>query len=70
MAKEKTEIHSTETKTTQIKASVELWEAFDKWAARMGCLSLPEGLRAAMREVTKFSGQSQANNLPNLTSSV
>lgn len=47
----------TETRTVEIKASMELWSAFNKWAERMSCLTLPEGLRAAMREVTGFSGQ-------------
>lgn len=61
MAKEMTETQSV-TKTPKIEASSELWAVFENWCARMGCQTLPEGLRAAMRQVTNFNGQSQEKN--------
>ena len=48
-----------ETKFPKIKASCELWAKFEEWMRVQGCQTLPEGLRAAMRQVTNFNGQSQ-----------
>jgi len=58
MKEEMTKTQS-ETKQTVIKASVELWAEFEKWMRVQGCQTLPEGLRAAMRQITNFNGQSQ-----------
>jgi hypothetical protein len=42
-----------------IKASTAMWAKFDEWMAVQGCQTLPEGLRAAIRQVTGFSRESQ-----------
>ena len=49
----------TKAPTVIIKASCELWAKFEEWMRVQGCQTLPEGLRAAMRQVTNFNGQSQ-----------
>ena len=49
----------TEIKVPKLKASCELWTKFEEWMRVQGCQTLPEGLRAAMRQVTNFNGQSQ-----------
>ena len=49
----------TEVKVPKLKASCELWSKFEKWMRVQGCQTLPEGLRAAMRQVTNFNGESQ-----------
>lgn len=43
----------------EIVASGELWQRFDEWCERQGCTTLAEGIRTAMRIVTKFNGESQ-----------
>ena len=59
------EVAETQTNESQvvkqpvIKASKALWAKFDEWMAVQGCQTLPEGLRAAMRDVTKFKPQCQ-----------
>ena len=58
MENELTETQS-EVKIPKLKASCELWERFEEWMRVQGCQTLPEGLRAAMRQVTNFNGQSQ-----------
>lgn len=58
MAKEMTKTQE-QTKTPVIVASVELWSRFDEWMRVQGCQTLTEGLRAAIRQVTNFNGQSQ-----------
>lgn len=42
-----------------IKASCELWGKFDEWMRVRGYQSYPEGLRAAMLQVTNFNSESQ-----------
>ena len=49
----------TKAPTVILKASCELWTEFEEWMRVQGCQTLPEGLRAAMRQVTNFNGQSQ-----------
>lgn len=44
----------------KIKASCELWARFGEWMRVRGHQSLPEGLRAAMFQVTDFNPESQA----------
>jgi len=44
-----------ETKQPTITASKQLWETFVKWMNLRGHQTLPEGLRAAMIEVTQFN---------------
>jgi hypothetical protein len=46
-------------KDVRIKTSVELWEKFEEWMRVQSCQTLPEGFRAAMRQVTNFNGQCQ-----------
>ena len=58
MENELTETQS-EVKIPKLKASCELWARFEEWMRVQGCQTLPEGLRAAMRQVTNFNGQSQ-----------
>jgi len=41
----------------ELKASVELWAKFEEWMRVQGCQTLPEGLRAAMRQVTNFNNE-------------
>lgn len=48
-----------EVRVPKIKASRQLWARFEEWMRVQGCQTLPEGLRAAMRQVTNFNGQSQ-----------
>jgi len=43
----------------EIKASCELWDKFDEWMRVRGYQTRPEGLRAAMIQVTNFNGASQ-----------
>lgn len=43
----------------EIKASCELWDKFDEWMRVRGYQTRPEGLRAAMNEVTSSNNQSQ-----------
>lgn len=43
----------------EIKASCDLWDEFDKWMEVRGFQTRPEGLRAAMIQVTNFNGESQ-----------
>lgn len=58
MAKEMTKTQE-KIKSVILKASCELWAEFDEWMRVQGCQTLPEGIRAAMRQVTNFNGQSQ-----------
>jgi len=51
-------------RNVELKTSVGLWAAFEKWMAVQGYQTLSEGLRAAMTKVTNFDGQSQAQNTP------
>jgi len=55
------EMTKTQSKTKQpmIEASVELWARFEEWMRVQSCQTLPEGLRAAMRQVTNFNSRSQ-----------
>ena len=48
-----------ESKVPKLTASCELWARFEEWMRVQGCQTLPEGLRAAMRQVTNFNNQSQ-----------
>lgn len=61
MAEPKETIQDTSQEKRQpvISASRELWQVFEAWMKRLGCTTLPEGLRAAMRQVTGFNGKSQ-----------
>ena len=43
----------------ELKASCELWDKFDEWMEVRGFQTRPEGLRAAMIQVTNFNGESQ-----------
>jgi hypothetical protein len=43
----------------RIKASPELWAAFEDWLKRLGCTTVPEGFRTAMRIVTNFNSECQ-----------
>lgn len=43
----------------KIKASCELWGKFDEWMRVRGHQSYPEGLRAAMHQVTNSDSESQ-----------
>ncbi len=54
-----TEETKTQVKDARIKASCELWAKFEEWMRVQSCQTLPEGLRAAMRQVTNFNGESQ-----------
>ena len=58
MAKETTKTQE-RVKSVIIKASCELWAKFEEWMRVQGCQTLPEGLRAAIRQVTNFNGKSQ-----------
>lgn len=49
-------------KDVRIKASPELWAAFEEWLNKQGCTTVPEGFRTAMRIVTNFNTESQAKN--------
>ena len=49
----------TKAPTVIIKASCELWAKFDEWMRVRGHQTRPEGLRAAMHEVTKSDSVSQ-----------
>lgn len=44
-----------ETKDARIVASKQLWQRFAEWMKLRGHQTLPEGLRAAIAEVTKFN---------------
>jgi len=43
----------------EIRASCELWDKFDEWMRVRGHQTRPEGLRAAMYEVTNSGTESQ-----------
>jgi len=60
MAKEetKTQVNS-RIERPEIKASCGLWDKFDEWWMNRGHQSRPEGLRAAMIQVTNFNSESQ-----------
>lgn len=49
----------TEIKSPRIKASKQMWDRFDEWMALHGYQTYPEGLRAAIREVTEFNPKCQ-----------
>ena len=51
-------------KNIELKTSVGLWTAFEKWMAVQGYQTLSEGFRAAMTKVTNFDGTCQAQNTP------
>ena len=46
----------TQTREAKIKASSELWTAFDEYCEKRGYQSTAEGIRAAIIEVTNFNG--------------
>jgi hypothetical protein len=56
MAADKTNLVKHDAK---IRASKQLWDAFNDWMKNQGCTSLTEGLRVAMRIVTNFNGNNQ-----------
>lgn len=58
-----------EQRDARIKASSELWACFDAWARLQGCVSLPDGIRTAMREVTNFKMNCQGKNSINSSDS-
>jgi len=51
------------TKQVTIKAPPELWAEFEKWINRQGCVTLPEGFRTLMRQVTQFNPNCQEKSL-------
>ena len=42
------------TKDARITTSSEQWEGFNTWMQRMGCTSLAEGLRTAIRYINSI----------------
>jgi len=55
------------TREPRITASKQLWATFDEWSKLRGHQRLPEGIRAAMVEVTKFNPESQAKTTAQTT---
>lgn len=47
------------TKDIKVSASPELWEEFEAWMAKQSCTTVADGVRTAMRQVTKFNPESQ-----------
>jgi len=56
-----------ETKRPQVTASCELWDAFERWAAKFGFSDMSEAFRQAMIEVTQFNPNSQEKSGPGPT---
>ena len=52
-------------KNIQIRTSVKMWTAFERWMAVRGHRTLSSGLRAAIEQVTGFNPDNQALNSPN-----
>ena len=64
MANEVTETQQ-RLKNIQVKTSVKMWAAFERWMAVRGHQTLSSGFRAAMEQVTGFNPENQAINSPN-----
>ena len=56
-----------ETKRPQVTASSELWDAFERWAAKFGFSDKSEAFRQAMIEVTQFKPNCQEKSEPEPT---
>ena len=51
-----------ETRRPEVTATMELWARFDEWWKRQSCITLADGFRTAMKEVTHFNTKSQGKS--------
>ena len=53
------EANTTKTEVVLVTTTELMWQSFRDWMDQQGCTTLAEGIRAAMREVTRSKVESQ-----------